>query len=81
MRELSMLCLSLSIVAGFFYVSYLIISGRIAELDQNTIILIGTVFGAVSAQAGTVINYWFGTSKSSTEKDKTIANITKGDTK
>ena len=76
-----MLALSLTIITGFFYVSFLIISGRIAELDQNTTILIGTVFGAVSGQAGTVINYWFGTSKNSSDKDKTIANFTKGDPK
>ena len=81
MKDISMLALSLTIIAGFFYVSFLIISGRITELDQNTTILIGTVFGAVSTQAGTVINYWFGTSKNSSDKDKTIANITKGDPK
>ena len=81
MKELSMLTLSLTIIAGFFCVSFLIISGKIAELDQNTIILIGTVFGAVSSQAGTVINYWFGTSKSSGDKDRTIENMTKGDVK
>ena len=81
MKDLSMLALSLVIIAGFFYVSFLIISGKVAELDQNTTILIGTVFGAVSTQAGTVISYWFGTSKSSGDKDKTIENMTKGDPK
>lgn len=75
MRDISMLVLSCAIILGFFFTSYLIISGKIAELDQQTTILIGTVFGAVSTQAGTVISYWFGTSKSSSDKDKTIAGI------
>jgi hypothetical protein len=82
MRELYMLVLSCVIIAGFFFTSFLIISGKIAALDPQTTILIGTVFGAVSTQAGTVISYWFGTTKTSAEKDKTIASITnKGETK
>lgn len=77
MRDLSMLVLSCVIIAGFFFTGFLIISGKIAQLDQQTVILIGTVFGAVSTQAGTVINYWFGTSRSSSEKDATIQTLNK----
>lgn len=67
--------LSLAILAGFFYLSFDIVTGQIKTNDANMLLLIGTVFGAASSYAGNVVNYHFGSSKTSSDKDKTISSM------
>lgn len=74
MKEATLFLLSFTVVLSFFFASYFIFSGNIKTQDQNTLLLIGTAYGAVSSLAGQVCSYWFGTSKTSSDKDKVIAS-------
>lgn len=67
--------LSLVILSGFFYLGYIIVSGEIKTTDVNLLLLIGTVFGAASTYAGSVVSYHFGSTKASADKDKTISGM------
>lgn len=59
----------------YTYIGYLLIVGN-TDI-QNSML----VYGSVSALAGAVVQYWFGSSKGSSDKDKAISNLTKGDGK
>lgn len=67
--------LSLLVLAGFFYLGFYIVSGQVKTSDANMLLLIGSVFGAASTYTGIVINYQFGSTKASADKDKTISNM------
>lgn len=69
MRELALIILSLAILAAYFMTGYLLIDGG---NTPNAML----VYGSVSALAGGVVTYWFGSSTGSAQKDKTIANMT-----
>lgn len=67
--------LSIIILAGFFSLSFDIVAGHITTTDTNLLLLIGTVFGAASTYAGSVVSYHFGSTKASSDKDKTISGM------
>jgi len=69
MGEFYRFILSLVIILVFLAVCYLLcINGT----DQS---LRGQAFGALAALAGGALGYWIGTTKSSADKDKTIAKM------
>lgn len=72
LKTIVMALLSLFIVAGFFYNSYFIMSGQAHTSDSQMLLLMGTVNGAMAALSGQVCSYWFGSSKSSGDKDKAV---------
>jgi hypothetical protein len=49
-----------------------VLKGGITTNDPNMLLLIGTVIGNIATMAGGVAAYWFGTSKSSSDKNKII---------
>jgi len=75
MRDFILLVISLTILMTYTYIGYLLIVGN-TDI-QNSML----VYGSVSALAGAVVQYWFGSSKGSADKDKAINNLTKGDGK
>jgi len=70
MKELVLFLLSLAILAAYFGTGYLLITSDHTDM-QNAML----VYGSVSALAGSVVTYWFGSSLGSANKDKTIANM------
>lgn len=72
-----MFVLSLVILACFFFATYFILSDKITTNDTQALLLIGTAYGAVASAAGSVVSYWFGTSKSSSDKDATLQTLSK----
>lgn len=63
--------LSFIIVAGFFGVLALMLSGRVTFADQQALLIL---LGSLSAGFGAVLNFWLGSSASSKAKDILIAN-------
>lgn len=72
MKDGIMFVLSVCIIGGFYYISNMIVTGQINNMDESLVMLIGTVFGASASQATNVINYWFGSSSGSAAKDKLL---------
>lgn len=70
-----MFILSLVILLAFFFATYFIFADKITTNDTQALLLIGTAYGAVATNAGNVVSYWFGTSKSSADKDKQISTL------
>ena len=75
MKEFILSLLSFFILAGFFFSSYTVLTGSIKTTDANMLLLIGTVLGNISSMAMVVVGYWYGTTKGSGDKDKTISNL------
>lgn len=73
MRDFILMVISLSILAVYTYLSYILVIGG-ADIQNGLL-----VFGSISALAGAVVQYWFGSSKGSADKDKAISNLTKGE--
>lgn len=61
--------LSVGIVVGYFLILVLMLRGELSVGDSQALLL---MLGALSAGFGAVLNYWFGTSASSRDKDSTI---------
>lgn len=72
MRDFATIVLSLAILAAYFLTGYLLLNSNVDP--QNAML----VYGSVSTSAGVVIAYWFGTNKSSADKDKTISSMATG---
>jgi hypothetical protein len=70
-----MFILSVIILMAFFLATYFIFADKITTTDTQALLLIGTAYGAVATNAGNVVSYWFGTSKSSADKDATIKTL------
>lgn len=68
-RELAIIVMSFLIVAAFLYMSYQALFGFFPLGDEK---IFNLVYGSANLMTGIVINYWFGSSKSSSDKDKTI---------
>lgn len=75
MKDVVLLVISLCVLATYAYIGYILIVGN-TDI-QNSML----VYGSVSALAGAVVQYWFGSSNGSANKDKAINNLTKGDGK
>jgi hypothetical protein len=63
--------LAATVVLGFMYMVYMMISGSATEQLSNPVIsgVVGTLIGYVSSKADTVVTYYFGSSASSRAKD------------
>lgn len=63
------------IVGSFLYMVYLVLSGHVAGLKDPTVAAtIGTLIGYVSAKADQIVSYYFGSTASSREKNKLLAD-------
>lgn len=75
MKEFVLAVLSVIILSGFFASSYTVLTGNIKTNDPNILLLIGTIIGNISSMGMVVVGYWYGTTKGSADKDKTIADL------
>lgn len=75
-RELAIIAMSFLIIAAFLYMSYQALFGFFPIGDEK---IFNLVYGSANLMTGIVINYWFGSSKSSSDKDKTITAMMAGD--
>jgi hypothetical protein len=66
------------VIGGFLWCVYAVLGGQIADIkDPLAIGLIGTMIGYTSAKADQVVSYYFVSSASSKDKDRTISDIAK----
>lgn len=79
MKDVVIFILSILLILGFMADSYMVLYGQIKATDPNMLLLIGNISGGWQSLAIGVSAYWFGTTKSSADKDKIIANTTKGE--
>ena len=70
-KEVYMYILGAFVVALCFFLTYLLISVSIPPENQN---IVTVAYGIVLGWGGLVVGYFFGTSKSSNDKTKIIAN-------
>jgi uncharacterized membrane protein YjfL (UPF0719 family) len=70
-KEIYMYLLGAFVVALCFFLAYLLIFTPVPESNQG---IVNVAFGLVLGWGGAVVGYFFGTSKSSAEKTKMIAN-------
>jgi hypothetical protein len=77
MKEFILFVLSLVMIAAYFYTGFLLLTNDSNGIKEYAML----VYGSTSALAGAVVQYWFGSSKNSSDKDKAITNLTKGDEK
>lgn len=75
LKDITLLVLSVLLLSVFFFASYFIFGGFVKTNDQNVLLLIGTAYGSVSTFAGSVVAYWFGSNKTSADKDKQITTM------
>ena len=65
--------ISVLVLAGsFFLYAWLLIIGNTAGIDD---IILGRILGTFDMAFALVLNYWLGSTKASSDKDKTIANM------
>jgi len=69
LKEIYMYALGALIVIGFFFVLYVVF---VAEMPQSNKELGLLVIGALVAKFGDVVNYFFGSSKGSSDKNEMI---------
>lgn len=79
-RDINLYILAYMFIAGFFIatilVSYFIMTGQMpAEIPQAAVFLIGNLFGTLSAGVGAILQYFFGSSKSSADKTEMLGKI------
>lgn len=71
MKDFILCILSLVMLAAYFYTGFLLLTNESASVKEYAML----VYGSVSTSAGVVLSYWFGSSKNSSDKDKTIASM------
>ena len=70
-KEVYMYLLGAVVVALCFFLAYLLILTPVPDSNRD---IINVAFGLILGWGGAVVGYFFGTSKSSAEKTKIIAN-------
>lgn len=65
--------LSILVLFGFGSVVYALLRSIGAEIPPGMREILMYLFGVISTQVNTIIQYWFGSSQSSTEKSQAIA--------
>ena len=70
-KEVYMYLLGSIVVALCFFLAYLLIFTAVPETNRS---IIDVAFGFILGWGGSVVSYFFGTSKSSADKTKIIAN-------
>ena len=69
---LAPIIVSIVVLLGFIMISFLALKPQAAGVDDKLVVLL---FGSWSTLAGIAVNFWFGSSSSSKQKDDTIASI------
>jgi len=77
-KDVNLYVLAYLFVSGFFIttiaMSWLLILGKIPEdIPQGATMLLGMLFGTLTAGVGAIMQYFFGSSKSSKEKTELLA--------
>lgn len=75
LKNLTIFLLSMLVVCAFVFDIYMVLGGKIDTSDPNKLILIGGAISKIEAMALMVLGYYFGSTKSSEEKNSTIASI------
>lgn len=70
-RDWTLYALGGGVVTGFFVLCVVLMKWPLPEGSSNVVLML---FGALSAGFGTVLQYFFGSSKSSTQKTALLAN-------
>ena len=70
-KEIYMYLLGAIVVALCFFLAYLLIFTPIPDSNRD---IVTVAFGLILGWGGAVVGYFFGTSKSSSDKTKIIAN-------
>ena len=70
-KEIYMYLLGAIVVALCFFLAYLLIFTAVPETNRS---IVDVAFGIVLGWGGAVVGYFFGTSKSSSDKTKIMAN-------
>ncbi len=78
-RDINLYVLAYMFIIGFFVsiiiMTWLTVSGKIDnDLPQAAVFLLGSLFGTLTAGVGAIIQYFFGTNKSSAEKNQMLFN-------
>lgn len=70
--------LATAVVGGFFWVIWMVLSGRVRDLTDPTMVgLVGMLIGYASAKADQVVSYYFGSSAGSERKNVLINRMMK----
>lgn len=77
-RDINLYVLAYLFVAGYFLTIVVMVAGVAtgkipSDIPQAVVMLIGSLFGTLSAAVGAVVQYFFGSSKSSSDKNVLIA--------
>ena len=67
--------LTIILVGGYFFQCYFILHGDIKLAPDQYSMIVGQIIGYTSGLASGAVLYWLGTSKSSSDKDATIATM------
>jgi hypothetical protein len=74
-KALAIFLLSMLVVGGFIFDVYMVLSGKLDTTDAIKMTLIGNVMGQLQGMASLVLAYYFGNTKSSTEKDAAMVSM------
>ena len=70
-KEIYMYILGALVVALCFFLAYMLIYIAVPDVNRS---IVDVAFGLILGWGGAVVNYFFGTSKGSSDKTKIIAN-------
>ena len=73
-KEIYMYILGAIVVALCFFLAYLLIFTAVPETNRS---IVDVAFGLILGWGGSVVSYFYGTSKGSSDKTKILANGTK----
>ena len=68
-QDIYMYLLGALVVAGFFLLLYLLVYQAVPEINKD---ILNIVVGALIGMAGNVVNYFFGSSKGSSDKTQLL---------
>lgn len=74
-KEIYMYILGAFVVALCFFLAYMLLITTVPESNRD---IVNIAFGIILGWGGLVVSYFFGTSKSSNDKTKIIANGNSG---
>lgn len=75
MKNITVLLLSLIIVAGYLLDVGLVLSEHVDTTDPNKLLMIGQAVGGLQAMAMMVASYYFGTTKGSEDKNAAVSDV------
>ena len=69
LKEIYMYLLGALIITGFFLLLYFLVYQEVPEINKD---ILNIVVGALIGMAGNIVNYFFGSSKSSADKTQML---------